>query len=151
MPNYCYNRMVISGEGLAEFRKTMKRKNDQGEVVEFSFYQTVPRPFEENDNWYEWNVKNWGTKWDTNDEMVITDDGDSIEIVIETAWAPPTAWAKTCARKIPNLRIVITYREPGVGFCGRCVAENDFYENIQDEFGPSDSEEDISDVTNVAA
>ena len=150
MPNYCYNTILISGEGLVEFRKTMNRQNEIGEIVEFSFYQTVPRPFEENDNWFDWNVKNWGTKWDTNDDLEIRDHGDSIEIILETAWAPPTAWAKTCANKIPNLRIEIAYREPGVGFCGRCIAENDFYENIQHEFIPSDSEEDPQ-TTNVAA
>ena len=143
--------MIISGEGLGKFRETMNRQNEIGEIVEFSFYQTVPRPFEENDNWYKWNIKNWGTKWDTDDQLEIRDYGDSIEIVLQTAWAPPTSWARTCASKTPYLRIAISYREPGVGFCGRCVAENDFYENIQDEFVPSDSEEDISEITNVAA
>jgi len=48
-----------------------------------------PRPAEQDDNWYDWNYENWGTKWDLchgRGEIV----GDKT-IILEgdTAWCPP--------------------------------------------------------------
>jgi hypothetical protein len=42
-------------------------------------------------NWYDWNVPNWGTKWDAYDAVWhLTGDfiGDSVSFC--TAWSPPT-------------------------------------------------------------
>ena len=148
MPNWCSNVITLSGEGLEKFRKTLHSKNEEGKMIEFSFRQIVPRPKEEDENWYEWNLRNWGTKWDVN-EVDIEDKGDSIIIHNETAWSPPLPWGLRVSRRIPDLEIVIKYREPGVGLCGTYTALNGREKNIDEElvyssYEGEDDEEDIS-------
>lgn len=38
--------------------------------------------------WYDWNVKNWGTKWDAS-SVELTQKGKLLIFEFETAWAPP--------------------------------------------------------------
>ncbi len=143
MPNWCSNVITLSGTGLEEFRKTLNTVNDAGELAVFSFKQIVYRPKEEDENWYEWNIKNWGTKWDVSDGD-FQDKGDSIVINCDTAWSPPFAWAKQASISIPDLIIVINYRESGVGFCGTFATLNGNSKNVEEEFINSiDSEEEI--------
>ena len=145
MPNWCYNVVTLKGEGLTEFRKTLNSLNDIREEAVFSFTQIVPRPKEEDKNWYEWNIANWGTKWDVADDIIFEDKGDSIIITCETAWSPPLNWATTASSRIPNLTIIIKYREPGVGFCGSYIALNGNSKNVEEEFVDSDDECEVFD------
>ena len=148
MPNWCSDVITLSGEGLEKFRKTLHSKNEDGKMIEFSFRQIVPRPKEQDENWYEWNLNNWGTKWDVNG-VDIEDKGDAIIIHTETAWSPPFAWALRVSRRIPDLTIIIKYRESGNELCGTYTALNGKENNIDEELvyssyeGESD-EEDIS-------
>ena len=148
MPNWCSNVITLSGNGLEMFRKTLHSLDEEGKIVEFSFRQIVPRPKEQDENWYEWNLRNWGTKWDA-DGVDIEDKGGSIVIHIETAWSPPFAWALRASRRIQDLTIVLKYREPGQGFCGTYTALNGRETNIEEEFIDSyegeDDDEDILD------
>lgn len=43
-------------------------------------------------DWYEWNIANWGTKWNAcRQEIEVTKSGNSavLEITFDTAWSPP--------------------------------------------------------------
>lgn len=59
--------------------------------------------------WYEWNVRNWGTKWE------ISDDGASVvsradrELVysMDTAWSPPIEALNNLAKQYPTLAFTI--------------------------------------------
>tara|TARA_B100001094_G_scaffold304460_1_gene333434 strand:- start:187 stop:870 length:684 start_codon:yes stop_codon:yes gene_type:complete len=49
-----------------------------------------PRPTDQDQNWYEWNTENWGTKWES--EVLATDyckNRNVFIVEIETAWSPP--------------------------------------------------------------
>jgi len=74
-------------------------------------------------NWYDWQVNNWGTKWDVDanvDENV--EDGEAV-ITFDSAWSPPTAFMDSLAQMFSSLRFVLDYAEPGVCFGGRRVYE----------------------------
>lgn len=62
------------------------------------------------DNWYDWNIMNYGTKWDIEVEK------DSYEkyeeefyCYFETAWSPPEIFLRKLQEKFPKLDIVLKY------------------------------------------
>ena len=119
MPNWCENRVMISAdkeEDMKEFKdKAFKKDKDGAEV--FQFNNLIPRPKEEDKNWYDWNRKNWGTKWDIE---AMTDDEDAtwMEIEFDTAWAPPSEVYLHMYKNFPNLNISWFYHEPGMQLAG---------------------------------
>ena len=66
MPNWCAVSIRIEGHNndITDLYKSLNTPNERGNVVSFSFFQPVPRPYKEDNNWYSWNCANWGTKWD---------------------------------------------------------------------------------------
>lgn len=74
------------------------------------------------DNWYDWSIENWGTKWDASEARVDVDGSEDVaEIDFETAWGPPSEFVKTLAAKFPMFRITLMYAEPGMCFGGTRV------------------------------
>jgi hypothetical protein len=41
------------------------------------------------DSWYEWNIENWGTKWDAGEVTMDRLDEKTLRAVFHTAWSPP--------------------------------------------------------------
>jgi len=90
------------------------------------------------DWWYNWNVANWGTKWDaaevwhdrTTEE--ITELG-STSYNFDTAWGPAEAVIAALAEKFPTLRITHRYCEAGMGFAGEVQYLNGD-EAVRDEY-----------------
>jgi hypothetical protein len=75
------------------------------------------------DNWYDWCVANWGTKWDVgrkNDDMSIQyEHGDTwAELAFMTAWSPPEGVHTKLCEMFPDLDISWFYREDGCQFAG---------------------------------
>ena len=69
------------------------------------------------DDWYDWNIAHWGTKWEVNIEDEITaDDPNSVTVGFDTAWSPPIAFYQ--AMTDMGWRIKGFYWEPGMEFCG---------------------------------
>ena len=94
---------------------------------------------------YDWNVKNYGTKWDIDvqeGDVTQTDLGDDtvlIEMHYESAWAPPLAAMRTISAMYPTLELTCEYAEMGSDFEGRLVlkggVELSFEEGTYGEFG----------------
>lgn len=86
----------------------------------------------------DWQIAAWGTKWDlTAGDCRVTDDGDVIEYVFETAWSPPEPIVARLALRFPSLWFELVYSEPGV-----CIAGYVRYEGgqqIDREVGGNDS------------
>ena len=40
-------------------------------------------------NWYDWNNKNWGTKWNSIDTEIIEDEREGLTYTFNTAWDCP--------------------------------------------------------------
>ena len=73
------------------------------------------------DNWYDWCMKNWGTKWDI--EAVLEDEGEGqLVYSFDSAWSPPVAWLVKVAKDHPQLGFRLRYDEPAMGFTGMAIA-----------------------------
>jgi len=83
-------------------------------------------------DWYQWNINNWGTKWDANTEdqdADLTDGATEISLSFDTAWAPPIEWYRTMTDEF-DFEVEAYYNEEGMAFCGKYTSEDDddFYE-----------------------
>ena len=68
--------------------------------------------FEGND-WYNFNVREWGTKWDARDVDLLEDDETYLHYKFDTAWSPPTPAIEELSRQYPELEITLSYEEEG--------------------------------------
>ena len=67
------------------------------------------------DSWYNWNNRNWGTKWDsTNAELVNEEEnGENLVLVytFDTAWSFPEPVLIELSRQFPSVLITNEYQE----------------------------------------
>jgi hypothetical protein len=98
------------------------------------------RSMKEDNDWYHWNVRNWGTKWDVcvsddneypNTVMEITDDGD-VMYRFETAWSPVGEALLKLSEMYPSLEFNYEYEEEQ-GWGGIAIFKNG-YEIGSDEW-----------------
>ena len=80
-------------------------------------------------NWYEWAIRNWGTKWgayDTGewDVTVNENDNSSARVSYNTAWSPATEFFKRASLLFPTLTFVTEYADEGELFVGETNFEN---------------------------
>ena len=95
------------------------------------------------DNWYDWAISNWGSKWGVYDETEwdITEDGDisSAGIWYQTAWSPVTKAWEAISKNYPTLEFFHEFADEGGGFVGNeliqdgSVIESNDYEWDDDE------------------
>lgn len=140
MPNWVYNGLSITGDAarvqevktrLAQPHERVFTKFVEGEYVtaaetvekDFSFWNIVRPEGEElekyNDSlgaggavpfWYDWNCKNWGTKWDT--EADFEEHSEShIHYRIETAWSPPLEAITALSTQYPDVHFELEFEE----------------------------------------
>ncbi|NBW11609.1 MAG: hypothetical protein EBR82_26620 [Caulobacteraceae bacterium] len=62
--------------------------------------------------WYEWNCRNWGTKWETSgdssmleSELPNLEGGTTLVYRITSAWSPPAEALENLAKQYPNISI----------------------------------------------
>ena len=71
------------------------------------------------DRWYNWNINNWGTKWDIDGQHSQIDGDDySFQACFETAWSPPEQIYYALREKYPTVDITWFYDEPGAQVAG---------------------------------
>lgn len=130
MPNWVTNRVTVYGEPeqLAKFRERAGAATLLDDEPVFSFWNFV-RPSDDildeyrggenlpvgdknQNSWYYWNSRNWGTKWDAcHAEFIGSDTGGSIEYLFDTAWSPPEPVFQVMIAEFPQLRFSILYEE----------------------------------------
>jgi hypothetical protein len=172
MPNWCSNSLSVRTNDTEESRISLKnflRENhpktsekfesggDRESGGDLTFWGSCPRPESEEENWYNWNINNWGTKWDIEAELQ-TEDEDQLFYTFDSAWGPPTMWFHTIGEKYNLLCFKLEYEEGGMDFWGINEYEmgletedismslsekkfNEFIENDKDSFIPEIYEE----------
>lgn len=86
-------------------------------------------------DWYDWNISNWGCKWDANEPHSLDVDLNNGTTVVyfETAWSPPTEWVLALTKKYPRLRIKMRVTEESDAYIGVITAyDGKVIENIVD-------------------
>jgi hypothetical protein len=80
-------------------------------------------------NWYNWNIENWGTKWNASDVYI----SDGV-IDFETAWSPAEPVIASLAKRFPEVTFIHDYVEQGIGFVGRKIHNFPDTEEKRNEF-----------------
>jgi len=130
MPNWCSNNVEFHNDDVAEVAKLEAHlqfldKREKGESAESGLFEYfVSRPAEAENNWYDWNVSNWGTKWEASIYSWTKENDNSITINFDTAWSPPTALYEFLAGNT-EWYVTATYYEPGMSFVGSNVGGYD--------------------------
>jgi len=76
-------------------------------------------------NWYTWQIRHWGTKWDASDVRVYRGHKpERLIYVFSTAWSPPTPWMEYVAGKYPHLAFELQFSEGGCDFSGKRKFKN---------------------------
>ena len=129
MPNWCENTLWVDGDptDIKRFRKDVKTKEHD---LALSKLHPMPEALinidaeSDKPNWYDWCIKNWGTKWDVVDSKLVSDFGDSLEYFFLSAYNPPVAWLKKISKRFPKVQFRLKYEEEGIGFMGIAKVKN---------------------------
>lgn len=79
------------------------------------------------DNWYDWRIKNWGTKWDMYEFHGIHSDYQTGEFTIQfqTAWSAPHDFVEFISTLFPDLYFHLQWADEDTGYnVGDCVIHN---------------------------
>ncbi len=120
MPNWCNNSINISGDDESIKKLLIEAKSEESD---FTLNNLIPIPKEQEEDWYNWRVSNWGTKWDIGKVEIEINEGNA-SFNCETAWAPPNEALQKISEKYPTLTFEMFYEEPGMDFCGKVVYQN---------------------------
>ena len=138
MPNHCNNQLTLANGGniLDVLNPYIIDAGEMGggyREYEFDFQSIIPMGDEllKTNDWYDWRVENWGTKW--NGYNGIFND-DQTAFTFSTAWSPPLPIIKKLA-ELTGESFVLGYIEYGMFFCGQYKASpegeyDDYYDDI---------------------
>lgn len=84
-------------------------------------------------NAIDWQIENWGSKWDACEPYLSDESETKISYFFETAWSPLEPFVKEMCKQFPNLRFTLDYEEPGCDFKGTLICEGG--EIVGDECG----------------
>ena len=123
MPNWCSNSITVRGTNqreITEIADAMKEGRFLNSII--------PISEDQKDNWYDFCVNNWGTKWEVECHNVeVEDDGLTVSCFFDSAWAPPTGVAEALVGR--GLEVTLYYHESGMAFCGKFEDGcDDYYE-----------------------
>ena len=116
MPNWVHNRITFKGSSgdLAKIAEELKDENSQGPI---SFNKLIPRPADQEDDWYNWDITHWGTKWDAchaDSELKSfgnTSRPDELFYSFDTAWSSPAPIIDILITKFGHVEMFYDYEE----------------------------------------
>lgn len=170
MPNHVFNSMSVTGSPEAIKAFTEKAKHTrQDQSREFSYWNFVTPPQEAVDsgeydatrgfvageesgftanNWYEFNTREWGTKWDAYD-IDVQVAPKSFFATFTSAWSPPTQVFEAIVAQHPELTFDFHWEEEQ-GWGGESVGNGGYYAIVR-EWDIPDSHADYLSMTNESS
>ena len=134
MPNWCSNNLTVEHDDPAMLDKFVKAYN-AGNVCE-TFVGKHP----EGSDWFDWNIANWGTKWDIGFDENTEKQGrhgtkailtnNRVNCSFDSAWSPPLGLYEKLVED--GFLVHASYFEPGLGFCGTWINGWDNYIDYSD-------------------
>ena len=146
MPNWCNNTIQITADKatIKRIEQSLNSENDDAGFLDVLYpmpaglkdtvngSENAKPEFQKKqseqliekygfDNWYDWRVEHWGTKWNVNecyDTVSVSNNGESIEFGFDTAWSPPTGAYHNFLSENPDASLFATYYEGGCDFMG---------------------------------
>ncbi len=128
MPNWCSNTATINAPKpvIDEIRSILEDQDQDSRLLKWM----RPMPKDQEENWYDWCVSNWGTKWDIANAFIGDDtEEDSITFSFDTAWAPPIEAFRHWAQKDGRVTYRLTYMEEGMGFVGWDAYDGEYFDD----------------------
>jgi hypothetical protein len=126
------------------FHNIFNHRQDGISDEEYIKQPDFKQPLEESlmfkgNHWYDWNVRNWGTKWDVavhdNDKYPETEIIDEIDNAIayrfNTAWSPPLEAITKLSEQYPTLHFNMHYEEE-TGWGGEVEFKNGFITTVEE-------------------
>ena len=148
MPNWCYNRVSVYSENTKDMDELFdifnnenpfnalipspvwsETPNEDGELPVLEEHKDAdgkvlftthkfPKSGKTDDRWYDWQIQNWGTKWEPTDIDVEQTDDMELELTFNTAWSPPEEICRAIRNKYPDISVSWFYDEPGCEIAG---------------------------------
>lgn len=126
MPNWCENDIEIWGLPK-QVAKDLVASAKEGKLL--NWIAPMPKelegttaPNDDGDNWYNWRLNKWGTKWDVDCHHIDlqSEEGGTckVDLSFDSAWAPPEAAFNILKEKYPEIDYDHYYFEPGCDFVG---------------------------------
>ena len=106
MPNHVANMMKPMNEAATVFLVELALSGEKG----FAFENYVPGRDKAGKDWYEWCIKNWGTKWDAYDVNLIKEG-----LRFYTAWSCPAPIFEAIAQKYPDAEFRVLFADEDIG------------------------------------
>ena len=127
MANYVKNRLTIQGKNAEKIMQSLVTVSPETNKFYFDFNKIVPMPdfiFKGNlgqkekeeygkNNWYDWSITNWGTKWNALDTEY--ERGANV-VCFETAWSDIRKFICKLSQQYPTNTFMYDYAEERIGF-----------------------------------
>ena len=117
MPNHVTNTLVIYADDEEVLDTILEEIKGENEFIDFATIIPEPDNLFKDDlsgedrkrceaegvpNWYDWNCKNWGTKWNAYAQSSEGPCYGEVTIIFDTAWAPPLPIIDALRKKYKN-------------------------------------------------
>ena len=137
MPNWCNNGITLRHADPAMIERAAKALQEGTFLQEFipcpkELIETVANGQTNEDmvakhgysSWYDFNIANWGTKWDVESSNVEIEDANTVTAGFDSAWSPPV----TAYEQLMDLGFEVEafYYEPGMQFVGKWDNGSDY-------------------------
>lgn len=159
MPNWVTNYVTITGDaelvkGVGERLRAPVPNREEAQVFAFwnivkpddsiveDYNSTCDQEGMKNpNNWYNWNLRNWGCKWDANGPALLTEEPGKLVYCFDTPWSPPVSAMESLAEQYPDLTIKIRFIEEQ-GWGGEMIGNGEDWEELDAWDIPDSHEED---------